>query len=130
VLQWLPSEITYVNHIERGTLWTEFADIPSIFPSWSGYRSGRFLPDPDGAGFNVRFQMPRQQGRLNISLQPGVRQSDGKDVLEFKLTARGRPASSDLKDILEWLDLGREWIVRGFTDMTSEKAHKFWKRRQ
>lgn len=123
-------EVTYVNHLEHGTVWENFSDLPSLFPSWTGARSGAFLPDPDGLSMNMRYSLPKGQGRLRVSIQPAVRITDGKRVLEFKLTARGPAASSDTADVLKWFDLGREWIVRGFTDLTSEKAHKVWKRIQ
>jgi hypothetical protein len=56
--------------------------------------------------------------------------SDAKETLQLTVSARGKPASGSTSDILEWLDLGREWVVRGFTDFTSETVHELWRRKK
>jgi len=30
---------------------------------------------------------------------------------------------------MEWFDLGHEWIVKGFTDFTTEHMHEIWGRK-
>ena len=39
------------------------------------------------------------------------------------------PLSSDIEDMLDWFNLGREFAVRSFIDLTSEKMHELWGRR-
>ena len=119
-------EVTYVNHLERGVGWDSFSDLPSVLPSWSGQASGDFLPKPEVVFLNVGYPMPNNSGRLQIVAQPAIRQSDGKEVLQLTLTARGQPKSSAHEDLLKWLDLGHEWVVRGFKDFTSRKMHGVW----
>jgi len=63
-----------------------------------------------------------------ITLKPAIRDADGMEILLLTLTARGKPAGSELADVLEWLDMGRRWVVRGFADFTSQKMHTLWKR--
>jgi hypothetical protein len=46
------------------------------------------------------------------------------------LTARGVPHSSDQEELLRCLDVGREWVVRGFADFTTDEMHNLWKRRE
>jgi hypothetical protein len=46
------------------------------------------------------------------------------------LTARGRPGSDGIPGVLQFLDVGREWIVRGFTSITTATMHKIWGRRR
>jgi hypothetical protein len=70
--------------------------------------------------------MQHNQGRLYISLQPVIRARDAMEVLQLNLTARGAPASSKTDDAFEWLDLGRQSIVEGFTDFTTEEMHNLW----
>jgi uncharacterized protein (TIGR04255 family) len=123
-------EVTYVNHIDRGKGWQTMADLPEVFPSWSGALSEGFLPVPEAVGFNTSYGMPGDQGRLHIQVQPAIRLSDAKEILQLTLTARGRPDSPDVGDVLKWFDLGREWVVRGFTDFTSPKMHALWKRKK
>jgi len=122
-------EVTYVNHIDIGDTWKSAADLPQLFPSWSGICSGSFLPPPDDVALNVTYRMPEKKGRLRVSVQPAIRTTDGVETLQLTLTARGKPESGDLPSALRWLDLGREWVVRGFTDFTSKKMHAIWKRK-
>lgn len=121
-------EVTYVNHIAHGDGWECPADLPNVFPCWSGGSSGSFLPTPETVVLNANYVLPNQQGRLHISMEPVIRASDAKEILQLTLRVRGRPDSSHLADVLKWFDLGREWVVRGFTDFTSSDMHKLWKR--
>jgi len=122
-------EVTYVNHIERVGEWGDFGRLSNLFPNWCD-RKHSFLPDPDAISFSTRFSMPDNRGRLRVAVRPAIRNTDGKPIFEFRLTARGAPGSSAIADILSWFDLGREWIVRGFADLTSPTAHKYWERTQ
>jgi hypothetical protein len=67
-------------------------------------------------------------GRLHIALQPGYGGSQAMFVLT--LTARGRPSGPTNADVLAFLDIGREHIVRGFTSVTSTEMHAKWGRRK
>jgi hypothetical protein len=104
-------------------------DIPNLFPCWSGKSSEGYLPIPENITFNVTYAFPEKLGRLHISLQPAIKMPEGSPLLRLTLTARGKLESSDTESILDSLDLGHEWIVRGFTDFTSSEAHKMWKRK-
>ena len=121
-------EVTYYNHIERGAGWETFEDLRNVLAVWSGDTSEEFLPVPETVQMNVTYVMPDHRGRLRVSLAPAVRHADGKDILQLVLTARGRPESSEIDDILRWFDVGREWIVQGFTAFTAKKVHSLWKR--
>jgi len=121
-------EVTYVNHIEPGKGWHSYGEIRNVIASWSGDSSGDFLPEPEMVRLNTTYPMPDKKGRLRIIMQPVLRGRDAQEVLQLNLTARGRPRSSRSDDILDWIDLGREWIVRGFTDFTSQEMHRIWGR--
>jgi len=105
------------------------SDVAEILAPWSGEFSGDFLPKPEAVQIAASFLMPDDRGRLRVSLQPVMRTADRKEIMQLNLIARGAPASNDLGAILEWFDLGHEWIVRGFTDLTSPKMHGIWQRR-
>lgn len=121
-------EVTYLNHLERGKGWKSYGEINKVLACWSGRSSGVFLPEPEKILISTRFVMPGNKGRLHISMKPALRREDSKEVLILELTARGKPTSSSLEHILEWLQLGHEWIVRGFTDFTAEHMHEIWRR--
>ena len=126
----LQCEVTYVNHIEIGRGWESVTDFPDVFPVWRGISGGKFLPEPEHVNFDTAYRMPDKMGRLRMDQKRAIRNSDGKEVIQFTVTARGRPLSSSTDAILSWLDMGREWVVRGFADATSDKMHRLWGRRQ
>jgi uncharacterized protein (TIGR04255 family) len=125
--QW---ELTYVNYIHQNDGWISMNDLTNLFPCWSGKSSEGYLPVPENITFNVTYAFPEKLGRLHISLEPCVKMPEGSPLLRLTLTARGRLESSDTESILRSLDIGHEWIVRGFTDFTTNKAHKIWKRKE
>lgn len=120
-------EVTYVNHIEAKP---DFVNLSDIFPCLSqNVEKENFLPSPEAVAMNAVYRIPDKLGRLHISMQPVFRQAEAKEVLQLLLTARVIPKSSEKKDISEALNIGHEWVVRGFADFTSEKMHKIWERR-
>jgi hypothetical protein len=71
------------------------------------------------------FRLPDKMGRLHTTLKMASTK-DGKKVMLFELTARGFGDVS----IDEWFAMGREWIVRGFTDLTTDSMQKaIWQRK-
>jgi uncharacterized protein (TIGR04255 family) len=127
--QALQCEVTYVNHFVQGSEWSTLADMGHMFVHWAdGPRDG-FLPASDSIVANLRYTMPNQAGRLHVAIAHATRFSDRKQVIQMTLTARGAPASSSEEDICAWFDLGREWVVRGFTELTTPEMHAQWKRK-
>jgi uncharacterized protein (TIGR04255 family) len=122
-------EMTYINHIDFDDGWENYKGISSLFPLWSGKTSAGFLPAPTNVTFAASYPIEGSKGSLAISLHPVIRLGDQKKILQLTLVARGRPDSDSDEDILAWLDLAREWIVRGFADVTSPKLHAIWERK-
>ena len=120
-------EVTYVNHILKGQGWDSASDWPSMF-SVLAPPTRAFLPQPESGRFNFNYVFPKESGRLRVSMHQAVRSEDGQEAVVLQMTSRGRPKSSATSDILEWFDLGREWIVRGFADITTDRMHKLWDR--
>lgn len=123
-------ELSYINHIPRGDGWNALLDIGNVFPdfAWRA-RHGRLLSDFEDINWRTKFELPEQQGRLHVAIRYATRQDDNRPVLLFELTARGIGKDQSLKKSREWFDLAREWIVRGFTDLTGEALQKdVWRR--
>jgi hypothetical protein len=122
-------ELSYINH---------FMELDRSFPAaiqdylpifnWDRARTSDFLPAPSSAAIRLLFSFPESRGKLHLSIGHGARPSDGKQVLVVDFTARGPATSSDGGDLEDWFSLAHEWIVRGFTDITSSEAHKQWRR--
>jgi uncharacterized protein (TIGR04255 family) len=122
-------EVTYVNHIEFDSELTGGSELKRFIASWSGATSGEFLPKVDKVSLNTNYMMDGKNGRLRISMLPVLRMGDGMEVLQLDVSATGRPTSSKTPDILEWMDKGREWVVKGFADFTTPEMHKKWRRK-
>jgi uncharacterized protein (TIGR04255 family) len=121
-------EVAYVNHIEFDENWGSFGQTPNVVNLLQREMQSDFLPQPELFEMNFSYPLTDRKGRLRVSMQPVFSQPLGKEVLQFTLTARGKPGSSNLEDILQWFDIGHEWIVRGFADLTSPEMHKTWGR--
>ena len=122
-------EVTYVNHIDRGSGWETFADLADVFPNWSPSTSGSVLPPPELVAINATYPLKDIEGRLQISAQPAVRQNDAKETVQLTVTVRCKPSSSSNEEIYRSLDEARKWVTLGFTDFTSGKMHKIWGRK-
>jgi uncharacterized protein (TIGR04255 family) len=122
-------EVTYINHIALGEGWTAAKDIGLVFPDvvWRG--DHEFLPPPEVIAWRSSFALPDEQGRLRVSIRQAKRKVDGVDVLLCELTARGLPLRRDADATFAWVDMAREWIVRGFVDLTSADVQSaYWRR--
>lgn len=122
-------ELTYVNHIERGAGWQEFSELDKVFSLFRAAKQSAFLPAPEVANWGARYNLPEGRGRLHVQLNPVFRSRDLKLVLAFTLIARGAPADNTTKEVLAWFNLGHEWIVRAFDELTDPHMHQIWKKR-
>jgi uncharacterized protein (TIGR04255 family) len=122
-------EVTYRNELLQGKGWDVFSESLTLFAPWWKDGTDGFLPRPESLSVAGSFRMPGDRGRLHFSAQHALRATDKKEIIQFQLVARGRPVSDSTADILNWLDIGHEWVVRGFSDLTSKRAHEIWKRK-
>ena len=123
--------MTYVNHMPIGEGWTKNSEIGRILPdcSWR-HLSERFLPELEGFTWRVVFNLPDENGRLHVKAQRVTRISDNTPMLLLDFTVRGIGADKSLNGMQSWFDLAREWIVRGFADLTGSEIQKdVWRRR-
>jgi uncharacterized protein (TIGR04255 family) len=121
-------ELTYINHIlsdEKG--FPHAIHEYSYVFNWPNQRPNFFLPDPASLAIDVKFRLPEKRAMLHVNVKHGRRLPDKMEVLILELTARG-PAQSDASDMKGWFSTAHEWIVRGFTDLTTTIAHERWGR--
>lgn len=125
-------EVTYVNHLLSGEGWNEHGQLEQVISLWSGDQSEEFLPDPEEVRFASQYIIPDDQGqpigRLHINLQPAFLIKEDRPVFILTLVARGKPLGQNVDGAIRFLDLGREWIVRGFTSITTKSMHQIWER--
>ncbi len=126
-------EITYVNHIEAGNGWNEFSEIGQVFTTQQANYSDDFLNHSETVSFSETHIIRNGEapiGRLRINVEPAYLTGTSKKVFKMVLVARGAPLSADISGVLNFLDIGREWVVRGFTSITQESMHKIWGRKE
>jgi uncharacterized protein (TIGR04255 family) len=121
-------EVTYINHIELGLGWETLAEAHRVLSMLKEQEQRTFLPAPETVSMSARFLMPERRGRLHVTSQPAIRRADSRQVMQLTLTARGKPESFRLSDIVAWFDQGHEWIVNGFADLTTPAMHEIWGR--
>jgi uncharacterized protein (TIGR04255 family) len=124
-------EVSYVNHLVPTPQW-RLGELGKVF-SILAQRQLAFLPPAEEGSFEFKFLIPdadgKPNGRLHVSAKEAVRRKDGARLLILELTARGRPEGERLDGVLRFMDRAHEWIVRGFTDVTSPLMHELWGRR-
>jgi uncharacterized protein (TIGR04255 family) len=124
--QW---EVTYLNHIPLGSVWTEPADWK--FFNLLGRTTGLAeLCDFESFGGEWHFLIKRVPGRLHIQWQHGKTLEAPKELVILTLTARGpaNPVNSEQPFAVayEGVRAGHDAIVVSFRELMSDKANKFW----
>jgi len=128
-------EMTYVNHIYQGEGWSKPSEIVDFFPAISFHQDFKFLTPPATLGATMIFDIEGTGGRLHVSCRHAkTRELSGQDTVErelfrLDLVARGRPKATGADEILAWFSDAREWIVRGFADLTNTDIQRTtWQR--
>lgn len=125
--QW---EMTYVNHIEKGTLWQSPADWATVLPGYYAPLQGVKGSHVESFAGEWHLEIEPQRGRLHIALQHGhAGLPSGEELMVLQLTARGPIDEKAGLDMDCGLELAHETIVRSFTAMTHAQAHRHWRRR-
>lgn len=124
--QW---EMTYVNHIEKGTLWRQPEDWPNVLPDFYAPLRGVCGQRFESFGGEWHLVIEPTRGRLHVAVQHAkISEPAGTEVLVLQLTARGPIDEKKGWSLDAGLKLGHETIVSSFAAMTSESAHKHWGR--
>jgi uncharacterized protein (TIGR04255 family) len=123
-------ELSYINHIPKGQGWDTLADLSRVFSDFVWKQTTtRFLPNPESIAWRAAFPFPEAKGRLTVSLKQATRAEDKIPLFVLELTARGIDEAKKTEASCEWFDLAREWIVRGFADLTTSEIQKvYWGR--
>lgn len=127
-------EVSYFNQIpipEGQTTWDVFA---VTFPDRVGHAAEiKELGAPEDTRFMLRYVIPAEEGsplgRVTVAAQP-ARRADGANIIQFTLTARGKPETADVPGVLAFLSRGRILLSRAFDKLTSEEMQRRWGRKQ
>jgi uncharacterized protein (TIGR04255 family) len=122
--------VTYINHVDYEGFRDVGPAVARMLTFWTNQSSDTWLPEPDKVALDFTFPMPDNAGRLNVNLTTAVVLSDKRHVLRLDLTARGQLKTTDVASALAGIDLGHEWVVRGFASLTRPEMHRIWGRMQ
>lgn len=123
-------EVTYVNRIDSAQAWQHHGQLGEILSVWSGAHSDDFLPTPADVQARMRYPIrvgsAEPVGTLTAVVQPArvARQA----AYQLTISALVRPAGGGSADVISALDIGHEWVVRGFTSLTTPQMHQIWRR--
>lgn len=123
--QW---EVTYLNHIPKGTIWNTPRDW-GFFSPLGAVPSIPGLVEGESFAGEWHFVIPENRGRLHIKWEHGIKsETEPNEVVVLTFTARGplENAIDDANLILEGLDLGRKTIVESFARLMNEDANEYW----
>lgn len=123
-------EITYVNEIEPNGVWDNHSQLNRILTVFTDSSGEQGLPKLENANLRARFLLEGDEGkpigRLHVNVEPRHRVDSGKPIYFMTLTARGTPSTSDVEGIMQFLDYGRQVVVKSFTSLTSKEMHAIW----
>jgi len=117
-------EMTYFNHVVRGEHWNVYADLPKLFRVWRGFDGNSIFRSIEQAAFNV--VQPIGKGKVNIVVSPGVRLSDGKEILQMNVTATRITEGSEDKDLFDGLNECHDISLQAFREFVTDDALKVW----
>jgi uncharacterized protein (TIGR04255 family) len=119
-------ELTYINHIP---LTPGESDIKRVLTFFAGDAPPGPLGEPEAVRFAVQWLISHEGepvGRLHLTAEPAVRQSDMQAVTVLTMTARGRPIGEGADGVLSFMDLAHDFVVRTFVAVTTDKMHNVW----
>jgi uncharacterized protein (TIGR04255 family) len=126
-------EVTYINHIHPTPGEENRPHFSELLRGVAVPLTGGFLPSPADVGLNLRFVIPGGStgplGRLTVALTTAVRTTDGAPIWVMTLTVRVLDTEKEtMAAALKTLDIGHDWIVNGFAELTSDDMHAVWER--
>lgn len=124
-------EILYVNTILSGGTWTKHAEAPQVFRQMQALELQDGVVQAEDIRWVQRFTFANPTGELTGRLYSQVDPvtTDGGDpAFNLTLTARGG-VSDGLDGLIDFMQAGRERIVRVFDAMTTTEMHEEWMKR-
>jgi len=122
-------EVTYVNHLPKGTVWNDVDDWRKVFNFQNVPPAEVNICRLESIVSEWVYEIAPRRGRLRANLRNARTSPTGADVLAFALTARGPlgEAEGNAGTLEDGLNLGHDVIVNSFAEFASSEARKYWK---
>jgi uncharacterized protein (TIGR04255 family) len=118
-------EMSYFNHLVRNEEWQDFSDLPHLFTVWRGIPQSAASGELQMASFSVSYRL--ENGTVNIAVQPAVRTTDGKELIQFTLSSSMVPSNPDDEELFRCLDECHENAARAFVEFTTDQVREKWR---
>ena len=121
-------EVTYIDHIAPEEPEGPRPPLEQVLTAFSR-PEGDFLPEPEDAFVRERFVISagdQPRGRLIVEAAPGYRNVDRVPIWSLTFTSRLMAVAEGGAGALDALDLGREWAVNAFMELTSAEMQSKW----
>jgi uncharacterized protein (TIGR04255 family) len=124
-------ELTYINHVDApGAAEGAHGPLARVLRALSRDPASSTLPPVEDTALQQRFLLLTEEGepvgRLYLAATPAFRNEDGAPIYVLTLVVRGRPAEPTMQGVLRFFDRGRDLIVQGFKESTTDEMHKVW----
>lgn len=123
-------EVSYINNIESTDNWNRHSQLDRVLAMWNPGHCEGLLSNLESARVATQHIIANESGdpkaRLHISTQPAFSAVDNKPLFVMNITARGAPTEKSTEGVLDFIDAGREMIVRGFRSVTTSEMHTIW----
>lgn len=117
----MKAEVLYLNLVEEQE---------RVLAPWSGDFTDSFLSEPKYVASEMRFVIvdseARERGILYVQAAPALHQPTGEPRFILQLMARGDAVPSSRSGVVDFLNLGHDWVVNGFVSATKSEMHKAW----
>lgn len=120
-------EVTYVNHVPKGELWSTLEEWGEVIEGFSSPKGGS--ERLESGRTHWQSVLGGNRARLRVTIDHArLLEATGSEVIKIVLTAKGPVDKKAGTGLLAGLDFGHEAIVRHFAGMTTAKAHAAWGR--
>jgi uncharacterized protein (TIGR04255 family) len=120
-------EVTYVNFVPPGDLWSDPKEwhkvLPAFFPASDPSAGEVVFSSYDG---DWHYEISPKLGRLHVHVAKMIMNREPPPALYFRLTARGEIGTEGCPDWLTGLDIGHSSCVKLFNSITSPEAQVAW----
>lgn len=121
-------ELTYVNLIEYDQ--ADMSGITSVFKDIEWKDGDRFLPAPTRMNLGYGFKIEDIKAMLTANMGLVQLVKDGRNMLKLELSVKGPLSEHNDTAMIDWCSTAREWIVKGFDDLTTPEMHKKWEKQK
>ena len=111
------ANVTYINHIPRGSGWNTANDLSNILRVWKQDALPKALQETQFVNLAAAYKLDSGNS-VRFDVQPGLRMLDNVDVVQLTVTVGGKMVTNSLT---AWFDSAQKELVQSFVDFTTDE---------